>query len=97
MHYVNLLIILCCYKCTQDGFVGLAKAAGLRTAEASKVVRKGEVNLKAPFALIIEVITERCNIYVPLMDYVQPSRELAQQTHEQIKLFKKHLPSPGVK
>ena len=35
----------------------MAKAAGLKTAEASNVGRKGEVNLKAPFALIIEVIT----------------------------------------
>lgn len=64
----------------KGGFVGLAKASGLKTAEAGKVARKGEVNLKAPYALIIE-----------------PSRELAQQTHDQIKLFKKYLPSPGVR
>lgn len=64
----------------KGGFVGLAKASGLRTAEAGRAAKKAEVNLKAPFALIIE-----------------PSRELAQQTHDQIKLFKKYLPSPGVR
>lgn len=39
----------------QGGFVGLAKASGLRTAEAGRAAKKAEVNLKAPFALIIEV------------------------------------------
>ena len=33
----------------------MAKAGGLKTAEAGRAAKKGEVNLKAPFALIIEV------------------------------------------
>ncbi|XP_065896909.1 ATP-dependent RNA helicase DDX1-like [Dysidea avara] len=63
----------------KGGFVGLAKAQDLVAAGASQI-KTGHVNLKAPFALIIE-----------------PSRELAQQTHDQITLFKKYLKSPSVR
>lgn len=44
----------------------MAKASGLKTAEAGKVARKGEVNLKAPYALIIEVITKM--LYVSMIE-----------------------------
>ena len=29
--------------------------------------------------------------------YLQPARELAQQTYDNITLFKKHIPAPGVR
>ena len=56
-----------CFKCIQGGFVGLAKAS-LKTAEAGKVAKKGEGNLKAPFALIIEV--NICMGIVLMMPYL---------------------------
>lgn len=34
---------------------------------------------------------------VPMALILEPARELAQQTHENIKLFKKHLPTPKLK
>ena len=33
----------------------------------------------------------------PMAIIIEPSRELAEQTHKQICLFKKHVPEPGVK
>ena len=33
----------------------------------------------------------------PMAIIIEPARELAQQTHDNIVLFKKHLPSPGVR
>ena len=55
-----LILLNIVYKCVQGGFVGLAKASGLRTAEAGRAAKKAEVNLKAPFALIIEVGMTLC-------------------------------------
>jgi ATP-dependent RNA helicase DDX1 len=34
---------------------------------------------------------------LPMALILEPARELAQQTHDNITLFKKHLPSPGLK
>ena len=56
----------------QGGFVGLAKATSLKTAEVGKAVKKGEGNLKAPFALIIEVSICGYSIYrlMIMLEYV---------------------------
>ena len=56
----------------QGGFVGLAKANSLKTAEVGKAVKKGEGNLKAPFALIIEVSICGYSIYrlMIMLEYV---------------------------
>ena len=35
--------------------------------------------------------------HVPMALIIEPARELAQQTFENIKLFKKYLPSPKLK
>ena len=35
--------------------------------------------------------------YSPMALIIEPARELAQQTHDNINMFKKYLPSPGVK
>lgn len=35
--------------------------------------------------------------HLPMALILEPARELAQQTHDSITLFKKHLPPPGVK
>ena len=40
-----------------------------------------------------------CGIYCrrgPLAIIIEPTRELAQQTHEQLELFKKHLTAPSL-
>jgi len=58
------------YKYIQGGFVGLAKAAGLKAAEVGKVTRKGEVNLKAPFALILEVNYCTLNVSIEYVNYL---------------------------
>ena len=33
----------------------------------------------------------------PMALIIEPSRELAQQTYDSVTLFKKHLPSPGIR
>ncbi len=33
----------------------------------------------------------------PMAIIIEPARELAQQTHDNITLFKKHLPPPGIR
>lgn len=35
--------------------------------------------------------------HLPMALILEPARELAQQTHDNITLFKKHLPPPGIK
>ncbi len=35
--------------------------------------------------------------HLPMALILEPARELAQQTHDNITLFKKHIPPPGIK
>lgn len=67
------------------GYSGVSKAANLVPASGSALSALGGGVKKGR------------GRKTPMAIIIEPARELAQQTHDNITLFKKHLPSPGIR
>lgn len=76
---------------TQVNVVKNSNGIGGSKAAATKIVNN------APQAIIIEVCKYRQFMSILMISQFQPSRELAEQTNDQIKKFKKYIDNPKIR